>query len=56
MALADHPRVMLPIILYNLVQHLVAGMVDRLKFAPRDHLPDLRYLTTRKSSPRAGTP
>jgi BASS family bile acid:Na+ symporter len=30
MALADHPRVMLPIIFYNLVQHLVAGLVDRL--------------------------
>ena len=30
MALADHPRVMLPIIFYNLVQHLVAGVVDRL--------------------------
>ncbi|MBX6314004.1 MAG: bile acid:sodium symporter, partial [Isosphaeraceae bacterium] len=29
-ALADHPRVMLPIILYNLVQHLVAGAADRL--------------------------
>jgi BASS family bile acid:Na+ symporter len=29
MALADHPRVMLPIIFYNLVQHLVAGVVDR---------------------------
>ena len=29
MALADHPRVMLPIIFYNLVQHLVAGCVDR---------------------------
>jgi BASS family bile acid:Na+ symporter len=28
-ALADHPRVMLPIIFYNLVQHLVAGIVDR---------------------------
>lgn len=28
-ALADHPRVMLPIILYNLVQHLVAGAADR---------------------------
>jgi BASS family bile acid:Na+ symporter len=25
MALADHPRVMLPIIFYNMVQHLVAG-------------------------------
>jgi BASS family bile acid:Na+ symporter len=30
MALADHPRVMVPIILYNLVQHLVAGAADRL--------------------------
>lgn len=30
MALADHPRVMLPIIFYNLVQHLVAGSVDHL--------------------------
>jgi bile acid:Na+ symporter, BASS family len=30
MALADHPRVMLPIIFYNLVQHLIAGVVDRL--------------------------
>jgi BASS family bile acid:Na+ symporter len=28
LALADHPRVLLPIIFYNLVQHLVAGMVD----------------------------
>ena len=25
MAMADHPRVMLPIIFYNMVQHLVAG-------------------------------
>jgi hypothetical protein len=29
MALADHPRVMLPIIFYNLVQHLIAGSVDK---------------------------
>jgi BASS family bile acid:Na+ symporter len=28
MALADHPHVLLPIIFYNLVQHLVAGFVD----------------------------
>jgi BASS family bile acid:Na+ symporter len=28
MALADHPRVLLPIIFYNLVQHLVAGSAD----------------------------
>lgn len=30
MALAHHPRVLLPIILYNLTQHLFAGVVDRL--------------------------
>jgi BASS family bile acid:Na+ symporter len=30
LALADHPRVLLPIICYNLVQHLVAGTVDWL--------------------------
>ncbi|HEV3340765.1 MAG TPA: bile acid:sodium symporter [Pirellulales bacterium] len=29
MSLADHPQAMLPIIFYNLVQHLVAGTVDR---------------------------
>jgi BASS family bile acid:Na+ symporter len=28
-ALADHPRVLLPIIFYNLVQQIVAGLVDR---------------------------
>lgn len=28
LALADHPRVVLPIIFYNLVQHLVAGAVE----------------------------
>jgi BASS family bile acid:Na+ symporter len=28
MALANYPRVLLPIIFYNLVQHLVAGAVD----------------------------
>jgi BASS family bile acid:Na+ symporter len=32
MALADHPRVLLPIIFYNLMQHLVAGAVDALLF------------------------
>ncbi len=36
MALADHPRVMLPIIFYNLVQHLVAGSVDFLMFRRAD--------------------
>jgi BASS family bile acid:Na+ symporter len=30
MALWDHPRVLLPIIFYNLVQHLVAGCADRI--------------------------
>lgn len=35
MALADHPQVLLPIIFYNLVQHLVAGMVDSLIFQGR---------------------
>jgi BASS family bile acid:Na+ symporter len=30
MVLADHPRVMLPIIFYNLIQHLVAGATDYL--------------------------
>ncbi|MDD2659175.1 MAG: bile acid:sodium symporter [Methylococcales bacterium] len=28
MALSDHPQIMLPIILYNLVQHLIASVVD----------------------------
>jgi BASS family bile acid:Na+ symporter len=32
MALPQYPRVMLPIILYNLVQHVVAGSVDYLLF------------------------
>jgi BASS family bile acid:Na+ symporter len=35
MALADHPRVLLPIIFYNLVQHLVAGTVGHLMFYRR---------------------
>ena len=40
MALADHPRVMLPIIVYNLVQQVVAGAVGHLarkKAAPSAH-------------------
>jgi bile acid:Na+ symporter, BASS family len=32
LTLADHPRVLLPIIFYNLVQHLVAGTADFLMF------------------------
>jgi bile acid:Na+ symporter, BASS family len=31
-ALADHPLVMVPIIFYNLVQHLIAGGVDHLRY------------------------
>ncbi len=31
-ALADHPEVMLPIIFYNLVQHLIASLVDFTMF------------------------
>jgi BASS family bile acid:Na+ symporter len=34
MALADHPQVLLPIIFYNLVQHLVAGTINHLFFSP----------------------
>lgn len=34
-ALADHPEVMLPIIFYNLVQHLVAASVDAIFFRER---------------------
>ncbi|HVA45811.1 MAG TPA: bile acid:sodium symporter [Pirellulales bacterium] len=39
MALADHPQAMLPIIFYNLVQHLVAGGVDRLVLRERPEAP-----------------
>lgn len=44
-ALPQYPRVMLPIILYNIVQHLVAGSVDFLLFrrTPPD---DPQQLTT----------
>ena len=34
LALAQYPRVMLPIILYNLTQHLIAGAADRLICRP----------------------
>lgn len=34
--LADHPRVMLPIIFYNLVQHLIASIVDHFLYANVD--------------------
>jgi BASS family bile acid:Na+ symporter len=36
MVLSHYPRVMLPIIFYNLVQHLVAGSVDFLLFRRAD--------------------
>lgn len=38
MTLADHPQVLLPIIFYNLVQHLVAGTVDHLIFSRRSEI------------------
>jgi BASS family bile acid:Na+ symporter len=34
MAMADHPRVMLPIIFYNMVQHLVAGAANAMISRP----------------------
>jgi BASS family bile acid:Na+ symporter len=40
MALADHPRVLLPIIFYNLVQHLVAGAADALARGGRGRTPE----------------
>ena len=40
-ALADHPQVMLPIIFYNLAQHLVASTVDLALFASRSPKPPL---------------
>src|SRR5207253_1592302 len=40
MALAGHPRVLLPIIFYNLVQHLAAGCVDLILSRARpNHAP-----------------
>jgi BASS family bile acid:Na+ symporter len=35
-ALADYPLVLLPILLYNLVQHVAAGLADRLLFLQAD--------------------
>jgi BASS family bile acid:Na+ symporter len=40
-ALADHPQVLLPIIFYNLVQHLVASIVDLALFKSRSPKPPL---------------
>ena len=42
MALADHPRVLLPIIFYNLVQHLIAGTVDRVMFLRQENVKDAK--------------
>jgi bile acid:Na+ symporter, BASS family len=39
--LTDHPQVMLPIIFYNLVQHLVASIVDLALFKSRSPKPPL---------------
>jgi BASS family bile acid:Na+ symporter len=39
MALSHYPLVMVPIIFYNLVQHLVAGSVDFLMFRRGDSVP-----------------
>jgi BASS family bile acid:Na+ symporter len=39
--LADHPQVLLPIIFYNLVQHLVASIVDLVLFKSRSPKPPL---------------
>jgi BASS family bile acid:Na+ symporter len=38
MTLADHPQVLLPIIFYNLVQHLVAAVVDHWLFPRQSEL------------------
>jgi BASS family bile acid:Na+ symporter len=35
--LGDHPEVMLPVIFYNLIQHLVASFVDFSMFRPPPH-------------------
>jgi BASS family bile acid:Na+ symporter len=40
-ALAGHPQILLPIIFYNLVQHLVASMVDLALFKSRSPKPPL---------------
>jgi BASS family bile acid:Na+ symporter len=42
-ALAGHPRVMLPIITYNLVQHLVAGVVAFLLVRTHAGVPRVNF-------------
>jgi BASS family bile acid:Na+ symporter len=36
-ALADHPLIMLPMLFYNLTQHLIAGYIDRKFFSEQPH-------------------
>jgi BASS family bile acid:Na+ symporter len=57
MALADHPRVMLPIIFYNLVQHLIAGAVDRIVSRRRARFEQAPKFSgwTKRSQPVAGS-
>lgn len=55
-ALPDHPQVMLPIIVYNLVQHLVASIVDRRMFGMKNAVISARpasRATTRAPSTRS---
>jgi BASS family bile acid:Na+ symporter len=61
MALSDQPRVLLPIIFYNLVQHLVAGAVDafvlRLPTGSQpEEVPFRRNNTACRSKPAFGHP
>ncbi len=49
MALAEYPRVMLPIIFYNLAQHLIAGVVDRFLCRASAPLDGGRPAVTRSS-------
>jgi len=39
MALSDHAEIMIPIIFYNLTQHIVAAAIDRCWVQPTDNLP-----------------
>ncbi|MFZ1744787.1 MAG: bile acid:sodium symporter [Nitrospirales bacterium] len=44
MALGDHPEVMLPIIFYNLVQHLMAAAVDWVMFQQAQQIKAIRVV------------
>jgi BASS family bile acid:Na+ symporter len=54
MALADHPRVMLPIIFYNMVQHLVAGGASSLIRRPAGPASGGESSPDRAAPPRRG--